>query len=74
MIVRHIAGSSAPCVSVVWHIRAMRGLCSLCSDTIRTAPIRVRGVVVVGVACRVDIPCIIGIAAISGTQTAVLSF
>ena len=64
IIVWHIAGSSAPCVSVVWHICAMRGLYSLCSDTIRTAPIRVRGVVVVGVACGVDIPSVVRVATI----------
>ena len=41
-------------------------------DAIRGAPITVRGVVVVGVACGVDIPCIIRVAAIRRTQTAVL--
>ena len=33
-------------------------------NTIRAAPIRVRGVVVVGVACGVDVPRIVGVAAI----------
>lgn len=45
----------------------------LISCTIRDGAIRVRGVVVVGVAGGVDIPCIVGIATVGGTQTAVLS-
>lgn len=46
------------------HFRAVRGLCSLYSDTIRTASIRVRRVVVVGVACGVDVPRVVGVATI----------
>ena len=41
-------------------------------DAIRSAPIRVRGVVVVGVAGRVDIPGIIRVAPIRRTQPTVL--
>lgn len=41
--------------------------------TIRSEAISVRSVVVVGVARCVDIPCVVGIATIGGTQMAVLS-
>ena len=41
-------------------------------DATRGAPIRVRGVVVVGVACGVDIPHIVSVTSIRRTQTAVL--
>ena len=41
--------------------------------TIRAAPIRVRAIVVVGIARGVDIPRIVGVAAISRPQTAILS-
>ena len=41
-------------------------------DAIGSAPIRVRGVVAVGVAGRVDIPRVVSVATVSRTQTAVL--
>ena len=47
-------------------------LCAL-SGTIRDGAIRVGGVVVVGVAGRIDIPCIVRIAPIRGPEAAVLS-
>lgn len=40
--------------------------------TIRRTPIRVRSVVVVDITRRIDIPCIVGITAIRGTQTNIL--
>ena len=43
------------------------------NGTIRAAPLRVRGVVVVGVASGVDVPRIVRIASIGRTQTAILS-
>ena len=53
---------------------ASRQACSPLFNTIRRAPIRVRGVVVVGVASRVDIPRIVRVATIGRTQTTVLCF
>jgi hypothetical protein len=41
-------------------------------EAIGAAAIRVRRVVVVGITAGVHIPCIVGIATISGAQTAVL--
>ncbi len=38
------------------------------SSTVGTTPIRVVRVVVVDVATVVDIPCVVGVAAIAGTQ------
>ena len=48
------------------------GFYSRLDNTIRGAPITVRGVVDVDVACRVDIPCVVRVTAIRRTQTAVL--
>lgn len=51
----------------------MPSLCDSCIraflGTIGSRPIRVSGVVVVGVARRIDIPCIVGVAAIGRPQT-----
>lgn len=61
-------------------LRQSFGVPSLCNGrlayvgTIRTASIRVRAVVVVGVACGVDIPRIVSVATIGRAQTAILSF
>lgn len=52
----------------------MRRLLRVLYGTIRGAPIRVRRVVVVGVACRVDVPRVVAVAAVRRTQAAVLSF
>ena len=53
---------------------AMQGLLWACCRPIRGAAIRIVRVVVVDVAARVDIPCVVGVASIGRTQANVLRF
>ena len=67
------AWDSTPCVKCRRPAALCAGLYAAECNTIRSAPIRVRRVVVVGVARRVDVPCVVGVGTVRGTQSAVLS-